>query len=313
MNQKDQKLFQDLQEKLDEFSANVRALPGIASAARQDSLIRQFIESVHRVNYPTVVRERNISPRRADPSDRLFDPLKAAILHQRAGNIDEAFWLVFLFVHFGKHVHSGWRYAREVYGRLGIKPNWDWATISADPSAFRRWLDDHQAELKRSGIPGGFGNHRKYESLDAYRTTGTGNAVETYINWIGPPRTHKAFFVHQCDLAGRDPRKAFSILYRSMSSVARFGRTAKFDYLTMIGKLGLANIEPGSTYIVGSTGPANGAKLLFFGNTTKKIGSRTLDSWLIDLEGSLGVGMQVMEDALCNWQKSPNVFKAFRG
>jgi hypothetical protein len=49
--------------------------------------------------------------------------------------------------------------------------------------------------------------------------------------------------------AAGDRRKAFDALYRSMSDVARFGRTARFDYLTMVGKLGLAPIEPGSTYI----------------------------------------------------------------
>jgi hypothetical protein len=37
-----------------------------------------------------------------------------------------------------------------------------------------------------------------------------------------------------------DPRKAFDFLFHSMDSVVAFGRTAKFDYLTMLGKLGLA-------------------------------------------------------------------------
>jgi hypothetical protein len=32
----------------------------------------------------------------------LFDPLKAAVLHYRRGRVDEAYWLVFLAVHFGK-------------------------------------------------------------------------------------------------------------------------------------------------------------------------------------------------------------------
>ena len=49
-----------------------------------------------------------------------------------------------------------------------------------------------------------------------------------------------------CEQAKGDPRKAFDILYHSMGAVASFGRTARFDYLTMIGKLGLAPIEPGS-------------------------------------------------------------------
>jgi hypothetical protein len=31
------------------------------------------------------------------------------------------------------------------------------------------------------------------------------------------------------------------------------------------------------------------------------------------LEADLGVGMQAMEDALCNWQKSPRRFVHFKG
>jgi hypothetical protein len=310
VKRKDQKLFDDLRVKLDKFAIDVKPLMGIVSAARRESLIRQFIESVHRLQFPAVIRSRNISAKRGDPSDTMFDPLKAAILQERAGNLDEAFWLVFLFVHFGRHPTGGWRYAREVYGRLNTLPHWTWANTSVNPAAFRKWLDDHQAQLKRPG--GGFGNHRKYESLDAYKVSGTGNTVETYVAWIGPPRTHEKLFLDQCAQAGGDARKAFSILYKSMSQVARFGRTARFDYLAMIGKLGMANIEPGATYVTGSTGQSAGAKLLFFDNTAHTVRSKTLDSWLIELDGSLGLGMQAIEDALCNWQKSPNVFKPFR-
>ena len=48
-----------------------------------------------------------------------------------------------------------------------------------------------------------------------------------------------------------------------MDALRRFGRTARFDYLTMLAKLGLANIAPGSPYLIGATGPLKGARLLF--------------------------------------------------
>jgi len=62
-----------------------------------------------------------------------------------------------------------------------------------------------------------------------------------------------------CEGANGDPRKAFYDLYRMMEVVASIGITARFDYLTMVGKLGLASIEPGSTYMQGATGPLQGA------------------------------------------------------
>ena len=94
-----------------------------------------------------------------------------------------------------------------------------------------------------------------------------------------------------------------------MNGIARFGRVAKFDYLAMVASLGLANIEPDSTYLKGSTGPLEGARLLFGDKRT----TGQLENWLVELGDHLGVGMQVLEDALCNWQKSPHVFVPFRG
>lgn len=275
----------------------------------RESFLEQLLESIHRVRFVAVLRTRELSPRRADPNDELFDPLKAAILHQRQGNVEEAFWLVFLFVHFGKQPRAGWRYAREVYGRLGEAGRWDWSSTSADPSGFRGWLHAHQDGLKREGVPRGFGGHRKYESLDAYSPKGTGAVVESYVRWVSPPRTHQELMGQVYRQADDDPRKAFDLLYKSMRAVTRFGRLARFDYLTMLGKLGLAGVEPASTYMENSTGPIRGARLLFGADES----ATTLDRWLVALDAQLSVGMQVLEDALCNWQKSPREFKPFRG
>jgi hypothetical protein len=92
-----------------------------------------------------------------------------------------------------------------------------------------------------------------------------------------------------------------------------FGRLAKFDFLTMLGKLGIAPIEPGSAYLSGATGPLSGARLLFGGNADAKLNARELDVRLVRLDNYLNVGMQVLEDSLCNWQKSPRKFISFRG
>jgi hypothetical protein len=306
---RDRELAQQLTASLGAFDREKRPLPGIRDAAKREAFLEQLLESIHRVRFVGVIRGRRLSNLRAEPNDELFDPLKAAILQQRQGNTEEAFWLAFLFVHFGKHARAGWRYAREVYGRLGDGGRWDWASISADPSGFRAWLNAHQDNLKREGVPRGFGNHRKYESLDAYSENGTGAVVESYVRWVNPPRTHQELMERACRQSDGDPGRAFEVLYQSMKTVARFGRTARFDYLTMVGKLGLALIEPPSTYMQGSTGPVKGARLLFGvpGSATE------LDSWLVELDAKLHVGMQVLEDALCNWQKSPTRFKPFRG
>ena len=306
---KDRALVDEIDAGLDAFSRARGELPGIATRERRQALKEQLLESVHRVRYVQVIRERPISPQRADPDHELFDPLKAAILHQQSGNMEEAFWLVFLFVHFGRSSRGGWRYVREVYGRLGEGRRWDWASTSADPAAFRAWLRAHQGTIRRRGVPGGFGNHRKYESLDAESDTGTGAVVESYVRWVAPPRTHQGMIDHAASQVGNDPESTFDTLYKSMDAVVHFGRLARFDYLTMLGKLGLANIIPGSPYLEGSSGPRKGAALLFGGNESVE----TLDAKVVELDQELHVGMQVLEDGLCNWQKSPDKFVPFRG
>ena len=313
MRPRDSMRYQELVEGLESFAKYCQALPGVNDPAARQSFVEQLLESVRRVNYVKVVRYRRISPKRMDPHGELFDPLLAAIRHARTGNHDEAAWLVFLFVHFGKHPVGGWRYLKEVYGRRGCLPFWTWCQVNADTSLFRQWLHRHSEKIRYEGGPGGFGNHRKYQSLSAQKPSGTGAAFETYVDWVSPPRTHQGLFTEHLSRAAGDPGIAFDLLYRSMSSVASFGRTARFDYLAMIGKLGLADIQPGKTYIQHSTGPKAGAKLLLYGNSNARAASDTLETSLRKLGDHLGIGMQEMEDALCNWQKSPSIFRPFRG
>ncbi len=305
----DQALVSQINDGLCVFHHSTRKLPGIQSNRNRVSFVAQIIESIRRVKYVSVIEQRRISARRKDPNDNLFDPLKAAILFKRRGEFDEAFWMIFFFVHFGKHRRGGWRYARDVYGRLGNPTTkWDWAETSREPEEFLRWLNAHKKEIKNSLSPGGFGNHRKYEILDAYGNRGTGAAFTTYIEWVAPPRTHLELMNEALQSAGQNPQGAFNELYRSMGVVARFGRTARFDYLNMVAKLNLSNIQADSTYMQGSTGPLSGARLLFGAAESPM----RLDRWLTQLEAHLGVGMQVLEDALCNWQKSPTIFQPFR-
>lgn len=308
MKARDQARAAHLQSILATYAARVHALPGIAEPVPRQVLLRQIIDSLHRVEYPRRLLERPMSPRRADPADAdFFDPVRAAIYHRAQGNYDEACWLVFLFVNYGKSEKLGWRLLRDVYGRLGQGGWWDWATVSAMPAMFTQWVTIHAESLHPAGTPRGFGNHRKFESVAT-----VGRTVESYVTWIGTGG-HRSKISAVAAMNENDPRRTFHALYRSMDAVWRFGRLGRFDYLTMLGKLDLARIEPGSTYMSGATGPVSGARLLFTGDRNTAWPPRQLDQQLVDLDAYLGVGMQVLEDALCNWQKSPTCFKRFRG
>jgi hypothetical protein len=291
---------------LQAFSANQRALPGVADPAARATLVKQMIASLRRLDYARIISTRQISPDRADPQSQLFDPERAAVHHFRAGRLDEAFWLVFLSTHFGKNLKHGWRMLRDVYSGLGAG-TWTWARVSTNPAAFRAWLLANQWHNR-----GGFGSHRKRESIRADLPGGTAAVVESYVAWVGPAHSHAALMADLTQAGGNSPESIFDRCYNAMI-VTRFGRLGKFDYLCLLGRLGGANLIPGSAYLVGATGPLAGARLLFGGRTDARLGAKTLEDWLCDLDAVLHVGMQVMEDSLCNWQKSPKHFVHFRG
>lgn len=290
-----------------DYAVNTPLL-GIADGAARSVLVEQLVESCRRVDFVTRVAERGISPDREDPQGPIFDPIRAAILKMRNGEIDEAYWLIFLAIHFGRHSEDGWELVRNVYGRLGAPPIWTWASVVANPPAFRQWMGANGIQLAQWR----FGNHRKYESLSAVSASGTPTVIESYIAWVGPPRTHTAVVQNAQQQVGHDPGAMFDYLYNSMNEVRRFGRLARFDYLTMIAKVGLAAIQPPTAYLANATGPKRGARLLFGGAPDSNISPTVLEERLIELDDFLNVGQQVLEDALCNWQKSPTVFVPFR-
>lgn len=300
------KLRQFLDDALRAHNEETRALPGVPDDATRDALVMQIIASVRRLDYTETLRHRPIDPARTDPTSNLFDPERAALWHGAQGNVDEAAWLTFLSVHFGKHGRSGWRRLRDVYSGLG-EGRWTWQRVSADPEGFRDWLRRRAAD-----VGGGFGNHRKYESLGADNAAGTGSVVQSYIDWVGPGHSHQQRFADLVREGGNDPHQIFDAFYRSFN-VARFGRLGRFDFLALLGRLGLAPIAPGSAYLDGATGPLRGVRLLFGGQTNSPIPAAALQTYLTELDQRIGVGMQVLEDSLCNWQKSPHKFVHFKG
>lgn len=307
---KNPKLAAHLEQQLANYRVGGGALPGIPSQAERTALVAQMVDSVARINYVKTIATRDVAPARLDPKNaHMFDPLRAAIQHIRDGNTDEAFWLIFLFVHCGKNLTKGYSLLRMVYGAFNDQFVWTWDKFSTDPKLFSMWLHQHLDELtkQRKNFP--FGNHRKYESLKHLDVT-----LASYADWVGPSRSHRKLLDAAKAEAGTDPKELFDYLYYSMDAVHRFGRTGKFDYLTMVGKIGLENIEPPSAYMIHGTGPVRGARLLFGGAVdNESLSKKKLDELSVELDKALGVGMQVIEDSLCNWQKSPAQYLLFRG
>lgn len=295
------------------FSRNHFPLPGIIAPADRQVFIKQLIDSIRRVNFVRTIASRPISPLRADPNNvDLFDPVRAAVHYKNIGEVEEACWLVFLITHFGVHPRSRWRYLQEVYGKLNDRPFWTWQEVVASPTDFRSWLLANEAHISR-GSSRGFGGHRRYTSLSATSPIGTGAAVSSYIAWVQRHGNHRSLINSALVASRNDAGDAFEYLNRSMEEVVSFGRLARFDYLTMLGKTGLAPITPPHPYLKDATGPLAGARLMLQGSVAVELSILELERRLIELGNALDVDMQIIEDSLCNWQKHPSDYRYFRG
>lgn len=299
-----QRQCQQIEEALDGFSNSSNSLPGVEDACARTALALQIVASIRREDYYRHARDRHAVPQRVDPNSQLFNPEKGVGFFMQSGNIDEAAWLAFLMIFFGKPLDDNWKLLRGVYGRLGTGEVWDWKSVSFDPKKFEQWLSKSSKSLC-----GKFGNHRKYMSLNPKSShMSPASIISGYIQMIGETG-HQAFFD---DLLEDQPNDQFDVLFNKLC-IPSFGRLGMFDYLMMLSRYKIIPMRPQSAYLKGSSGPILGACLLFFGDTKWKAHPDEIQHMLNDLDAYLNVGMAVLEDALCNWQKSPNKFIHFKG
>ena len=285
----------------------IRPLPGIVDPAARETLAMQIVASLRREDYFRVIQQRGpVGADRVDPHLDSFEAELGVVHLLQQNSYDEAAWLVFLMVHLAKPSDTGWRRLRDIYGRLG-HGRWNWVAVSTNPVVFENWLATNWHL-----IGGKFGNHRKYESLEPGKERAMGPAVVTYVDWVKAAGGHQALFSQIILKAGNDPHVIFEAFYKKFP-VRGYGRLGRFDWVAMLSRYGFAPAEAGSAYLETATGPKNGVRLLFAGDAMAKIRTSTLQGWLDELDVTLQVGMAVLEDSICNWQKSPNVFVHFKG
>ena len=219
-----------------------------------------------------------------------------------------------LFTHFGKHLKYGWQLCADIYGGLGGDV-WTWEKVVAEVDTFHAWYEGCYRQMLADGQKRRFGNHRKYESLRPDCKRPLPRVISSYVAWVGNAGSHEARFA-EAKAASSSQEEYFDILYRSMKAVLSFGRAGRFDFLTMLIKFGIIDAKPGTLYLNGATGPLDGANLLFYGEARNAANYKVLDDLLARLSAFMDMGqleMQILEDALCNWQKSPSRHVYFGG
>jgi hypothetical protein len=223
---------------------------------------------------------------------RAMDILRWTGEAKSTGDVDEAIWRAFLAAHFGRmSVESHDTQRIDSAGRLlcgfGERPIWTWDTTSSDLAGFENWLQTHSEQLAELR----FGNHRKFESKKPHQLF---DVIESFVVWVKRfgPTPQSAFTT-----GAASPEMAFDELYIRLNGVHRFGRTGRFDLL-LLSDLGLVEARPGSSYLEGATGLIRGARQLW-GN----LPLAALEQRADDLAQRLGLPTEIVEDALCMWQK----------
>jgi hypothetical protein len=305
---KDKKRFAEISALVDDFSDSILPLIGIDTQETRTVFLLQLIDSIRRIEFLQFTSMRAKSAKLYEPYSGSFDPFGGAAVLNKIGDIDNAYWLIFLATHFSKHKEDGWNLTEDFYGKFGEDGIWDWATVSLDPNAVHEWLEEIYPHKTSEGRSRRFGNHRKFETLKP-TNKGTGYVVKTYVEWILKYGSHQNLIRTVQQNVGQNPQDAYAFLYKELDEVAKMGRLGKFDFLCNLSNLQIAPIFPDKAYIVGSTGPFEGAKLLF----GDLMNSHELDRACANLASHLKVSPQVIEDALCNWQKSREAYHYFRG
>jgi Alpha-glutamyl/putrescinyl thymine pyrophosphorylase clade 3 len=283
----------ELQKRIAQFQASHK-LPGLETRESQARFAEKLFNSEKKL--------RALSMRKfagsTDPSRKDFHPLKAIVEHFDAGDRDESIWLAFLVTHFGWGARSA-RIRDSVslfYGKFG-KGRWDWETICQYPGAVRDWIRATPRKIKHLR----FGNHRKYETNNPDSRIGTPAVIRSFSEWVKQTGGGSPYQALRTVAKGRTLEIAFDNAYQEIS-VIRFGRTAKFDFLCLLGNLGVLEISPPHCYLAEGTGPKTGALQMVTGNRNGRF-SVEVENTIRRLRKHLGAPVEAMEDALCNWQK----------
>ena len=126
------------------------------------------------------------------------------------------------------------------------------------------------------------------------------------------------YFVKNVELYSSEDELEFHEMYLQSQKIPNFGRLGGFDFSSSLVKCGFNIKEPKSMYADHSTGPLQALGLLLqltknpVTNSSKKKLSVDLVDWFFKNSNIFMTG-QVLEDAICNWQKDTRNYIRYTG
>ena len=273
------------------------ALPGLAESRERERFLAALrTAAAQRDEERAIAADPGEEDQLGLPFTDSWDPRRAIVQWNRACDVEEATWLTFLTSYFAAAEDDDrWRSVRTVYSGFG-EHRIGWRAVYQDATAA---LAPCTSRAKEYGSLR-FGNHRKNEPLKAGHRYGVEAVVRSYITLV--KRLGNGSQAQMFSRYSGDAGLKFHKLLVEVTGVLRFGRLGAFDFLTLLGTLGVYPLEPAHLYLEGSSWPLEGAKRLLGAPDRAK--APELDSRCCAVARDLGVSLAVMEDALCIWHKA---------
>lgn len=207
-------------------------------------------------------------------------------------------WIIYLATYFGKSNKSKW----ELFNRAIFKKDHSiikFDQIQADLDNYFKYLSSFDFFQDCS-----YSNHRKYTAKKLHGDKGLFKSMEYFVNNV-------ALYSSQDEME-------FHEMYILSKRIPNFGRLGGFDFTSSLVKTGFNVKEPKSMYADHSTGPLLALKLMLklTGNNTSVLSQKQLSYNLMDwfLKNSeIFMSGQVLEDAICNWQKNTSKYIRYTG
>lgn len=221
------------------------------------------------------------------------------ILAQRSElNIQNKVWIIYLATYFGKSNKSKWElFNRAVFKKDQSFINFD--QIKTDLNNYFNYLSSVDFFEKCT-----YSNHRKFTAKSLIGDKGLFKSIE--------------YFVTNIELYCPENEMDFHDMYKLSLKIPNFGRLAAFDFTSSLAKLKLNIKEPKSMYAEHSTGPLKALELLLnltnkqISKASKKQLESDIMEWFNSNTKIFMVG-QVLEDAICNWQKNTLKYVSYSG
>lgn len=316
MEETEPRYFSDskIKEHILEFDQNICKLEGLKSTAELDNFVEILANNANEIWLLSLLKHTILSDSNSNLDSDNFTPFTAALWNFQNNEIDEAYWLIFLQSYIGKNQKQNWNLLKGIYGSLDNENIWSWERVSRDVSVFQEWLIQNQPALNEKGS---LGEIHKYPIMDNHNAQIMAKDIGNYVSKILEFSGHDNFIASAIQINEGNPITAFDFLFQSMCENVTRNKIIFFNYLSYIGTMGMAKINPGSFYLSETSLVKRGARLLLLGtNKNQKPPLNEVDEIMISLSNSLKhpLGIFILHQTLSQWSKEKfwNKRKSFR-